>query len=203
MPFSRSAPPAPSAPGSTGAARWATGRCQDDRGAAVVEFALVGPLLFTLLMGIIDFGVGLTNEISVHQGVREAARQGAVANFGTTSSCGATFTTPGSDNMQRLICLTKARTDVIAAPMSVAVRFGPASTSYPSPASGSPVGNDLVVCSAIPLKSLSGVFGPMLRGGFIKSKAVMRIEKASTSTGGEQPANELDPSGANWSWCTP
>jgi Flp pilus assembly protein TadG len=181
----------------------ATARLRGDRGAAVVEFALVGPLLFTLLMGIIDFGVGLTNEISVHQGVREAARQGAVANFGPTSSCGATFTTPGSDNMQRLICLTKARTDVIAAPMSVAVRFGPNSTSYTAPSSGSPVGNDLVVCSAVPLRSLSGAFAPMLRGAYIRSKAVMRIEKASSSTAGEQPANEADPTDGNWSWCTP
>lgn len=43
------------------------------RGAAVVEFALVVPLLFMLLLGIIEFG----RTMMVYQVINNAARQGA------------------------------------------------------------------------------------------------------------------------------
>lgn len=170
---------------------------------ALVEFAIVAPLLFLLLMGVVDFGINLSNQISLRQGVREGARQGSVANFGTTNSCGATFTTPGTVNMQKLICLTKSRTDVTAADVAVAVRFDPTSASYPAPVAGqsAPVGNGLVVCAATRLVSPSKMFSPVLNGKYIKTKTTMRIEKGSGVA--EAPANEADPTGQNWSWCTP
>jgi Flp pilus assembly protein TadG len=48
-------------------------RHRNDRGAAAVEFALIAPLFFALLFGIIELGVTL-NE---HQAVEAAAREGA------------------------------------------------------------------------------------------------------------------------------
>lgn len=174
-----------------------------ERGAALVEFALVAPLLILLLLGIVDFGVNLSNSISLRQGVREGARQGSVANFGTTSSCGVTFTTPGSVNMQKLICLTRSRTDMTASSVSVAIRFDPNSTSYPAPVSGSdaPVGNGIIVCAVTPLVSTSKLLNPILNGKFTRSKTTMRIEKGSGVV--ESQANMADPTGQNWSWCTP
>lgn len=173
-----------------------------ERGVALVEFAIVAPLLLALLMGIVDFGLSLSNQISLRQGVREAARQGSVADFGPTASCGAQLATPGTVNMQKLICLTKARSDVSATKVSVAIRFDPGSTSYPAPTSGTdaPVGNGIIICTAAPLVSVSKLFTPVLDGKFLKTKAVMRIEKGSGVL--EQQANETDPTGANWSWCT-
>jgi Flp pilus assembly protein TadG len=174
-----------------------------ERGAALVEFAIVAPLLIFLLLGIVDFGINLSNSISLRQGVREGARQGSVANFGTTASCGATFTTPGSANMQKLICLTRSRTDMTSSSVAVAIRFDPNSTSYPAPVAGSdaPVGNGIVVCAAAPLVSTSKILSPVLNGKYIKSKTTMRIEKASGVV--ESQANMADPTGQNWSWCTP
>ncbi|QXC59378.1 pilus assembly protein [Aquihabitans sp. G128] len=168
---------------------------------ALVEFAFIAPVLVVLLLGIVDFGINLSNQISLRQGAREGARQGVVANFGTTTSCGATFTTPGSTNMQKLICLTKARSDLTATNVSVAIRFDPGSSSYPAGTSTPPVGNGLLVCTAAPLQSLSKLFSPALDGKYFKTKTVMRIEKASGVA--ESQANEADPTGANWSWCTP
>jgi Flp pilus assembly protein TadG len=163
----------------------------------------VAPLLIFLILGIVDFGVNLSNEISLRQGVREGARQGSVANFGTTASCGLTFTTPGSANMQKLLCLTKSRTDLTSSKMGLAVRFDPTSTSYPAPVSGSaaPVGNGIVICAATPLTSPSKLLAPVLNGKYLKTKTTMRIEKGSGVA--ESPANTADPTGANWSWCTP
>ena len=45
-----------------------------DRGAAVVEFALLLPVLLLLLFGIIDFGRALNAQITITQAAREGAR---------------------------------------------------------------------------------------------------------------------------------
>ena len=49
-----------------------------ERGAAAVEFALVAPLLFLLVFGIIDFGFGFHAWDASHNAAREGARVGAV-----------------------------------------------------------------------------------------------------------------------------
>ena len=61
-----------------------TRRARGERGAAAVEFALVVPILLLLVFGIIDYGAVYADSISARNGVREAARQGVVSNFGGT-----------------------------------------------------------------------------------------------------------------------
>jgi Flp pilus assembly protein TadG len=50
------------------------GRTRDERGAAVVEFALVAPILLMLVFGIIDFGWMLMKANLVNNATRDAAR---------------------------------------------------------------------------------------------------------------------------------
>lgn len=184
-------------------------RGRRERGASLVEFALVAPILFTLIFGIVDYGLVLSDNIGLRQGVREAARQGTVADFGTTESCGLQLSGSASTEMKKLMCLTKARSDVPAADVRVAIRFDPASSglsaagAYPAgtgaPPSG-PVGNGLIVCAISPMTSRTGYFAPTMNGRYMRSRVVMRIEKAAGTA--QSPAQEVDPSGANWSWCT-
>jgi Flp pilus assembly protein TadG len=49
-----------------------------DRGAAVVEFAIVLPVLLLLVFGIIDFGRALNAQIALTQAAREGARLDAL-----------------------------------------------------------------------------------------------------------------------------
>jgi Flp pilus assembly protein TadG len=56
-----------------------------DRGAAVVEFALVLPLLLLLVFGIIDFGRALNAQITLTQAAREGARLDAIGSTAVTS----------------------------------------------------------------------------------------------------------------------
>ena len=49
-----------------------------DRGANLVEFAIIAPLLFALIFGIIDFGWILAQYEDVRHGTREGARMAAV-----------------------------------------------------------------------------------------------------------------------------
>lgn len=52
-----------------------------ERGATLVEAALVFPLLFLVLMAIVEFGLAFKDDLSVGHGAREGARAGAT--FGT------------------------------------------------------------------------------------------------------------------------
>ena len=51
-----------------------------ERGANLVEFALVAPLLLILLLGIIEFGVIFAHYNEVRHSAREGARYAAVSN---------------------------------------------------------------------------------------------------------------------------
>jgi Flp pilus assembly protein TadG len=53
---------------------------QDERGAAVVEFALVAPLLLLMVLGIAEFGRAYHVQTTLSQAAREGVRVMAVQN---------------------------------------------------------------------------------------------------------------------------
>lgn len=57
-----------------------------DRGASLVEFALILPLFVVLIFGMITGGIALSQQNSVKNAVREASRFAAVSPKGTTAS---------------------------------------------------------------------------------------------------------------------
>src|SRR4051794_525192 len=59
-------------------ARPADHRAAGRRGAALVEFAIVLPLLMTLLLGIMEFGMIMRDYIMLGHGAREGARTAAL-----------------------------------------------------------------------------------------------------------------------------
>jgi len=61
-----------------------------DRGAAVVEFALLLPALLLLVFGIIDFGRALNAQITLTQAAREGARLDSTCNATVNANCGTT-----------------------------------------------------------------------------------------------------------------
>lgn len=61
------------------------GARRDDHGAAVVEFALVVPVLFLIIFAVIDFGRALWTLNVISSGVREGARAAAVEPDVTTA----------------------------------------------------------------------------------------------------------------------
>lgn len=56
-------------------------------GAALVEFALVATLLFTLLFGIIEFGLAFRDWLSVTSSTREGARVASAAGQDPLADC--------------------------------------------------------------------------------------------------------------------
>jgi Flp pilus assembly protein TadG len=73
----------PACPGRSGPAR-----AGDERGVALVEFALVLPVLMMLLVGIVSAGTTYDQQITLTQAVREGARYGAIVSPDQTFESG-------------------------------------------------------------------------------------------------------------------
>ena len=171
-----------------------------DGGAAAVEFALVAPLLFLVLFGIIDYGIWFADSIGLRQGVRESARSAVVGRF--SGSCA------GSD-LSTVACSMKRNTTTISGNISARLRVldanGNATTTWT-------FGNTLRVCAVQSHDALLPLV-PLPDSGNIRSRVDMSIEALPQSAGGAPaPATatsatvtsytgDADPSGANWSWC--
>ena len=70
---------------------------------SLVEFALIMPMFFILIFGVIDFGMGLRAYITVSQATREGARYGIVGNTGGgNGSC----ISPPANTVRAKVCNT-------------------------------------------------------------------------------------------------
>jgi len=170
----------------------------------MVEFALVLPLLILVVFGVIEFGATFNDYQAIRQGTREAAREGAVGNFGpaVSSSCNLTGASEASTNIQELMCLTKSEIGLDTSDVRVKVLSGGSDFETAGTFSKD---DSIIVCAQYPLQSITSLFSPFLGGKYLRSKASIRIEKSdmsSTSSYGTQGGEEDAPSGGDWDWCT-
>lgn len=158
-------------------------RTRNARGAAAVEFALVAPIVFLVLFGVLQYGLYFFDAHGTRTGVREAARQGVVKTF---SNCGTESTDLG-----KLKCSTKGLVDAITGPIAVKVEAP----------QGWQRGRPLVVCAMVQSQAI-GIL-PMPNDGLITSKTEMSIEVegASPPTPASLTAEDSALAGADWSWC--
>ncbi|MSO79703.1 MAG: pilus assembly protein [Acidimicrobiia bacterium] len=171
-----------------------------EQGSALVELAVVLPILLMLVFGMVEFGIAFNDNIALRQGVREAARQGAVGNMGPTFTTGApchlTGASTASANVKSLMCLAKSRigldgNDVRVKVLSVKADFTSIGTFAKA--------DSIIVCAQYPLESITSMFSVFFGGAQLRSKTTMRIELSDlVATGGEETA----PTGGDWSWCT-
>jgi hypothetical protein len=171
----------------------------------MVELAIILPIFLLLVFGVIEFGITYNNLITVRQGTREAARQGAVgnfgsaANFGSPPSCSLTGVSAGtSDDIKYLMCTAKQQIGLRYSNTRVKVLSASADFSTTGTFQK---GEAIVVCVQYPVDAMAKFVSPVLGGAVLKSKTAMRIETSYTTpeTGGEETAL----SGSSWSWCTP
>lgn len=156
------------------------GRRHREGGASAVEFALIVPVLFLLLFGIIDYGLLFFDSIGLRQGAREGARQAVVQKYSSGCTSGAA--------KDKIVCTVKAATDLT---------IGSAAVKVVAP-DGWVQGKQLIVCVQSKETSLTG-YVPFPATGIIKTKTLMSIEEAGTVI--DPNIEENAPNGGNWTWC--
>jgi hypothetical protein len=171
-------------------------RGASERGAALVEMALVLPLLLMIVFGVVEFGMTYSNYINLRDGVRNAARSASVGSFGTTTSCNLTGASEASTNVQRLMCLAKQESGLD--PTQLRVKVLSADSTFAN--AGTFAKNDgIIICAQMPTQAVTGFLSSALTGKTLRTKIAMRIERSDiTATAGDETA----PTGRDWSWCT-
>ena len=163
---------------------WIVGRSfRRDRGAegaAAVEFALVMPILITVMFGILQYGLWFNDSLNTRQGVREAARQGVVRNFPVAAPCTSTST-----DMDKLRCDAKRQINALTGAEYVKV-VKPTTWSKSQP---------LIVCALVKSEGGVGLF-PMPNNGWISSTTQMSIEQDATPLPTGATTQDALPSGA-------
>jgi Flp pilus assembly protein TadG len=155
-----------------------------ERGAALVEFALVAPLLLLIVFGVIDFGIAFANYENVRSGTRDAARMAVVNDLQNAPPCtinGATITPPANptttaDATNALVCDTKSRIGLNGSETKVRISI-----------TGQAIGDDVVVCASFPVTALTGLTLPFLGNQVLTSTVTMRLEQAPAYTSYTEP----------------
>lgn len=140
-------------------------RLRNDRGANLVEFALVMPFLLLLLLGMVEFSWTLATNLDVKQGAREGARLTAV-NFPDT----------GNADMAAEIC---NRMDLVGDDTATIITWA---------SDGSPeVGEGVTVTVSTPHSTLTGfvdwAFGALTT---LDATVEIRIEQPADWSDGSQ-----------------
>ena len=176
-------------------------RYRSQRGATLVEAAIVLPVLVMFIFAMIDFSWAFYQYISVREGVREGAREAAISTLpgdGTWAAKGCVLATNNVPSPQNkvtagqdfydLMCYTKDR---IGLGMGTATRISIAWNSAESQnwAATTLTANtdSLVVCAQYRVGSLSGAFAPVLNNKVVTSKTEIRIEQPSPDINAASP----------------
>lgn len=124
-------------------------RRRDQRGASAVEFALIVPILFTLLFGIIEMAFLMKDYVSLSSAVRAGARTASAAADAGPGTCFHSGPTPPPCTPQRAPALAQTAADAIQ-------RTGTAMPTddidwvmiYRAGANGFPIGSDDLTCGS-------------------------------------------------------
>jgi Flp pilus assembly protein TadG len=134
-----------------------------DRGASLIEFAILMPLLILLLFGIVEFAWAFSQNVDVRHGAREGARLAAV-DYGAGNAGLIT----GSGGVCSRMDLSSGQTVTIA------------STDLLAPV-GVGVGDEVTVTVSAPLDTLTGFFNAILPAT-LSSTVAIRIEQPPSWT---------------------
>lgn len=168
----------------------------------MVEFALIAPVLFLVLFGVIEFGMALNDYQSIRHGVRDGARQAVVQQYGPEDGSCTSISAP--TEVKKVICITKDR---IGLGDDVRVRV-----EYDLTGAGTG-GNfgSISVCAQRNVNPFTGAI-PAIDGIALKSSIEMRIEGPLPDVDDDDVPDvqehtdppvfaEAAPPGGDWSGC--
>jgi len=170
-------------------------RLREGRGQAMVEFVIVAPVLLLLVLGGIDFGIVYSNVIGVRQGISAGAREAAVGQFGTNSTCTLAGAGGFTTDEKELMCLTHSLDGVNNdATTRVDIIVGnTGSSTYV-------VGSQVTICEEYALSSASGYLSRFLSGKVATGSVTDEVQTVNSS--GLASAAETPLAGSSWSFCS-
>ena len=147
-------------------------RRRSDRGAVIVEMAIIVPFLISVVCGVVDFGFAFHDWNAVRQGARDAMRV-VVADITPPAPQGGwscPITGSGS-GVPGLVCYTKAQVGLNANNTRVKVYFATPFTA----------GNAVKVCVQYTVSSKTGFYGAILNDKVLNSTVESLIERTDPS----------------------
>lgn len=124
---------------------------RNNRGQALVEFALVMPVLLLLALGIMEFGVVIHENMVVAEASREGARSAALGGSDTVVETAAKNAATGLDGTKVLVTISPSLERTTGDPVTVQVEY--------------------------PVQAFTPLFGAFFPSGSrVKGVTVMRVE---------------------------
>jgi TadE-like protein len=160
---------------STQIARRLLRRLRDERATALVEFALVAPLLFLVVFGMIDFGKAFNYWLDENHLAAQGARLAAVNNTSPSGTCLDGSLPPGPPLLGYIKC--NADSSELRQNATVCVSFPDGNTNSTHPV------KITVSTNYTWLPIIGSVFGAATTS--ITGDATMRLEANSSLTDGE------------------
>ena len=118
-------------------------------GVSAVEFALIGPTAFLLLIGAVVLGIVVMHEVQLTQAVRDGARAAAICGSSTDQATGSTLPNGSACTTANLTNYINVRVDSVSSTLAnqaVVTVFSPNGTNLGS-ATGSSLGSAATFCA--------------------------------------------------------
>jgi Flp pilus assembly protein TadG len=180
---------------------------REDRGASAVEFALLSPLLFTLLFATIDYGLYFADLLTVQQSTSDAARDATLsvgsvsANWPGSGTCGAQpldLVGTGTNDLAKVVCQLSTSVQPVGGGV-LSVKADVVDASDTSTLQWLQ-GNRLRVCAVTQHRAVLP-FVPLPDGGVIRTTVEMPIQPGNAALLLEPMAAGTGSPGGDWSWC--
>jgi hypothetical protein len=182
---------------------WRGWRRRSERGASLVEFAVVAPVLFLLLFGVIDFGGLYSKQIGFRSGLRASTRQAVIARFGTDNSCPTAGLSSSSESVKRLVCSVKKSVGLDPETTRVKLRLVDGNEDGVAEHKAY---DDLMICVMAKPSSITGFFDSLFASTALKARLQMMIEKGKDEVPGMillENSQETPLPDSNWEFCDP
>lgn len=142
----------------------------EERGASLVEFALVLPIFALMLFALIDFGLVFAGFITLRNGVGSGARAASVNYVDPTCVTAPNPMVCTIENRIGRLPGTKASTLTV----TIALPVG-------SDGNSGQVGDPVQVCASADLQSSTGITAPFISGRAIHAVSEIRLEQTPGS----------------------
>jgi Flp pilus assembly protein TadG len=161
-------------------------RRADEGGAALVEFAIVVPLLVLILCGTIDFGLIFGGYMSMESGVSSVTRAISLDEYqySGSASCTGGPTAATADAVCKVVASLGSLTGINSSTLSVGICFvtpGSNPSCSGSSATGTSDSNDVEVCAQAVMESTTGLTSIFVSGTKVSTSSRLLMEEPQPS----------------------